>query len=97
MSDLNEYAQRRLGRIKMTRQFLDDIPQEAFKKLKEKIFVLKTEHDIITQTIEAVCSSEHFRVVEEGEKMPSYQADLVCVTTDDSDEHEYMIELRELD
>lgn len=97
MSDLNEYKQRRLGRINMTRQFLDDLPQEAFRKLKEKIFVLQTDHDVITQTIEAVCSSEDFRVVDEGETIPCYYPQVVCTTTDDSEEPEYMISITEVE
>jgi len=97
MSRSNEIAEKRFGRIFCTMAFLDCVEQSALDELKKKIFVIRTDHDCITNSIEMTCSSLDFDPVPEGCKIPVYDAQFIEITPEDSSDRCFQVRFEKVD
>lgn len=72
-------AERRIGKLHYTHEFLVTTPQAVFKNLFGRLIPVKVEFDYATQAFAMTAFSEDFEPVEQGEPIPLYQVTVKVV------------------
>jgi hypothetical protein len=82
---------RNLGKFKVTSSWLNN-NIKVVEKLMCECVPIKTTHDLSSDTIEYTAISNHFRVLDEGEKIPLYD----CLISPNKEDGSIGIEFKEI-